>query len=98
MSRSKRQGEGYLLIDHRNSPGVPAEMAHATGLPVSLSGPGGVFESATKMCAHCNAIVVLNPDRKRPRGYCAKCDAYVCDNPACGLECRPFKRLIDELK
>lgn len=78
--------EGYLLIDNRDAPGSP-------GVPA-----GAVFESATITCLHCNGVVVLNPNRKRPRGYCAKCGGYVCDTPACGLECRPFQKLIDQLR
>lgn len=96
----KPRREGYLLIDNRDSPGVSADLLHQAGklglAPVVPS--GATFESATVTCAHCNAVVILNPNRTRPRGYCAKCDAYVCDTPACGLECRPFKKLLDELQ
>lgn len=101
MPRLKRQREGYLLIDHKDSPGVPEEMIQAAikaGKPVPGGLRGGLtYESATVTCCHCNRIVVLNPDRKRPRGYCAKCDHYVCDSPECALECNPFQRLLDDL-
>jgi hypothetical protein len=61
--------------------------------------PGGIkMESPTITCAHCNTIVVLNPLRTRARGYCAKCDAYVCDNPACNAECKPFSMKLDRLE
>lgn len=58
---------------------------------------GLLLESATVTCLHCNRVVVLNPDRKRPRGYCAKCDGYVCDSPECGLSCYPFENLCDDI-
>lgn len=92
----KRKQEGYLLLDHRNSPGVPDEMMVSVGL-----GPGaghGVYESPTVTCCHCNTVVILNPMRTRARGYCPKCDAYVCDNPACSAECRPFVKQLDDLQ
>lgn len=92
----KNRREGYLLIDNRYGPGVSAEFIHASGLPAPIVGPGVTFESATVTCCHCNAVVVLNPNRTRPRGYCASCDQYVCDSPACGLECHPFQRKLDE--
>ena len=95
---SKAKHEGYLLIDHRNSPGVSEELIRASNKPFIITKPDQLFESATVTCSHCGVIVVLNPDRTRPRGYCAKCDHYVCDNPGCGLECRPFKKLIEELQ
>ena len=92
----KRRREGYLLIDNRYSPGVSAEFVHASGMDAPVVGAGATFESATMTCCHCNAVVVLNPLRTRPRGYCAKCDQYVCDNAGCGLECRPFAKLLDD--
>jgi hypothetical protein len=64
----------------------------ASGLPT--------FESATITCSHCCRIVVLNPDRSRERGYCPKCDSYVCDQ--CNLQrtltgqCRPFVQIVEE--
>lgn len=101
MPRLKRQKEGYLLIDHKDSPGVPEELiraAIAAGKPAAPAVRSGqTYESATITCCHCNRVVILNPDRKRARGYCAKCDHYVCDLPACNLECNPFQRLLDDL-
>ncbi len=42
---------------------------------------GGEFiEQPTRTCSHCHRIVMLNPKRTRTRGYCAKCDSYVCDS------------------
>lgn len=92
----KRAREGYLLIDHRNSPGVPAEMMVALGLD---PGAGrGTWESPTVSCCHCNTVVILNPLRTRARGYCPKCDGYVCDSPGCSAECRPFEKTLDDLQ
>lgn len=90
--------EGYLLIDNLYSPGVTADLVHASGKDAPIVGPDEKFESATVTCLHCGVVVILNPDRKRPRGYCAKCDGYVCDKASCGVECRPFAKLIDELQ
>ena len=94
---SKRKHEGYLLIDNRYSPGVSEEFIRSTGKDAPIVAPGQTFESATITCSHCNRIVILNPNRTRPRGYCAKCNHYVCDTPACALECVPFKKVIDQL-
>lgn len=97
---SKARHEGYLMIDNRNSPGVPQELidaANRAGKNVAGFSGSNLFESATVTCSHCGAVVVLNPDRKRPRHYCSRCDHYVCDNPACGLECNPFKKQLDIL-
>lgn len=100
---SKKRHEGYLMVDHRNSPGVSEELireAIAGGIncPVYSSGPGQLSEVGFVSCSHCGITVVLNPKRTRPRGYCAKCDHYICDNPGCHLECRPIKKVFDELQ
>lgn len=96
MSRSKRRKEGYLLIDHRYSEGVPDAISKQGNCP---STPAGyTLESATITCCHCNRVVILNPNRTRERGYCAKCDHYVCDNPACNKDCTPFAKIIDDMQ
>jgi len=96
---SKRRQEGYLFVDHRESPGLPPDAALMTpGKPSPLIvGRSAMLESATITCSHCQVIVILNPLRDRPRGYCAKCDAYVCDNPLCLRECHPFAKLMDDI-
>lgn len=94
MSSGLRR-EGYLLIDNRLGPGVSEEFVRASGKEVPVVGEGRVLESATKTCRHCHSVVVLNPDRMRARGHCRKCDGYICDNPACHLECVPMERVLD---
>lgn len=93
---SKRNQEGYLLIDNSASPGVSADFIRHTGMDAPIVPGGTVFESATILCSHCQAIVVLNPLRTRERGYCRSCDHYVCDNPGCNSECKPFRKRIAE--
>jgi hypothetical protein len=93
---TKRSREGELYIDHRASPGLPPDFYRRIGL-VAPEAPGGaVVERATVTCCHCNAVVVLNPLRTRARGHCFKCDAYVCDNPACHRDCTPFDKTLDD--
>jgi hypothetical protein len=78
MSSLKRH-EGYLLIDHRASPGVPAEIARKAGFDPKFLAKGKILESATITCAHCLGTVVKHPMRIRERGYCSQCDKYLCD-------------------
>lgn len=95
--RSLTQHAGYLAIDHRESPGVTAaDVAHLpSAIPV---GAGQLFEADTKQCAHCQATVVLHPGRTRPRGYCAKCHAYICDGAICNAGCSPLAARFDAVK
>lgn len=96
---SLRRFEGYFLMDHRCSPGVPDEVLVAQGFPAGVGST--IFESATITCSHCEFIVVLNPDRSRSRGYCKKCDHYICDGCEAkrvlsGGECLPFKVMVEK--
>lgn len=96
---SKRQTEGYLMIDHRNAPPLPDEHIAISGLP-----PGcgiGLFETPTYTCSHCTRVVVMNPLRTRDRTYCLGCDHHICDTCGGVLKqtgvCKTFKQLADEM-
>ena len=96
--KSKRSQEGYLLIDNSVNPGLTDEQVITSGLP---PGAGkGIFEAPTYTCSHCQLVVVLNPLRTRDRGYCPKCDHYVCDRCE-GVrvqtgQCKTFNEIIAE--
>lgn len=92
--------EGYLLIDHQASPGMPRELA---GRPLDPAlGEGKVFEAATLTCAHCKVVVIKNPSRQRERAFCRKCMHYICD--FCAAQAyqpdyahAPFEKIADEV-
>lgn len=81
-----KYAEGYLMIDHRASPGIP-------GLPA-------LFESGIYICGHCQGTVLKHPMRKRERHACTKCGTVICDGCAkviaIGHECVPMEKLIDQ--
>lgn len=104
---SQRAVEGYLEIDHRESPGVTLESCVAAGINPSaapLVPKGQRYESATISCTHCQAVVILNPLRTRERHWCGYCDHYVCDNPVCRLMAsgqlphKTMQQVFDELE
>lgn len=99
MSSLKRF-DGYLRVDHRASPGLPAPLAERLGISPQHAREGGMMECATMTCAHCATVVIPNPDRTRERGYCSKCDRYICDQckaatlmPA--YEHRSWQQIVD---
>lgn len=97
--KSLRDHEGYLLLDHSNSPGVPDEVSVSVGLPV---GSGmGLFEAPTFTCHHCQSVGVIDPKRSNGMAYyCKGCSHLICD--PCGEEkvktgvCRTFEQRVDE--
>jgi hypothetical protein len=92
---------GYLFVDHRNSPGIPEDVARKMGYEPSLVGEGKLMEADTMTCAHCKNIIVRNPDRTRERYYCMACGGdYICD--LCNIERLkpdykhlPFQKIVD---
>lgn len=64
-----------------------------------LSG-GKLTESSTYTCTHCGCVVVMNPDRTRPRTKCYSCQHLICDNCAATYSqtrvCKPLAQQIDE--
>ena len=100
MTFSKRELEGELIIDHRDSPGITREQAQSMGHNFAVPG-GTIFKSPTITCSHCKTTVIINPDRSRSRGYCNKCDHDICDRCSLmmklGHPCQPFERIADGL-
>jgi ribosomal protein S27AE len=80
MAFTQTAHEGYLMIDHRASPGIPEDVALKMGLNPSDVGEGTLYETPTMGCAHCGTVVIINPKRTRSRAYCGKCNRYICDN------------------
>lgn len=93
MKNSQRSREGYLLIDHRDSPGMAGR-----GEPL---GAGSVFEAPIYLCGHCQRGVIVNPLRTRERAYCPNCDHIICDEceavRVISRVCKPFNQTADEL-
>ena len=83
---NKKIHEGYLMVDHRGSPGLTPTEAIQLGYHPSQVGEGQLFETKTNHCNHCGTVVIMNPLRMRERSYCSACDKYICDN--CGVEMR----------
>ena len=98
MSRTR---EGYLIVDHRASPGLTEEEARQAGYDPKLTKEGKVFEAASLTCSHCKTSIVKNPFRQRERAYCSKCDHYICDFCAAqmrepGYNHTPFEKIVDD--
>ena len=97
--RTQRSREGYLLIDHRNSPGVDRDSS-IPGSPIV--GAGKMAELPTLTCLHCQKVQIMNPARTRARPFCAKCNGYICDAcsaiQASSTEHMPFAKKADILQ
>lgn len=80
---------------------APAFLQHASLHPggwlrsENLNGLEPRLEMDTFTCVHCRSIVVMHPDRVRPRNICRKCNATTCDQPACVLECDHWEKKLE---
>lgn len=99
--KTKRSDEAYVLIDHRNSPGISQEFIQANGLDAPAVAAGTILESAMVVCGHCGTDVILRPERTREREWCWNCDKYICDN--CGIlkklgeSCSPLQARLQSI-
>lgn len=82
----KTSYDGYLMVDHRASPGIPAHQAERMGLDPKAVGEGSVYEAPTLGCPHCGSHVILNPQRSRERANCSYCNRYICDGCALAMK------------
>lgn len=75
---------------------------HSLGLLTLDHRPAGgqLQEVPTYTCSHCQAVVVMNPERTRERYVCKGCTHMICDNcasvRAAGAKCRTFSQIADE--
>ncbi len=99
--RTQRTGEGYLQIDHRDSPGITDDEIVRLGMAIPLGHGQENLELPILKCWHCQTMLVRNPLRVRDRGYCPGCDRYLCDlcndkRIKTGI-CRPWTQVFDEI-
>lgn len=99
---TKKRHEGYMIVDHRNSPGISeefaAEIRRSLGDDALIVGAGQTVEVKTYTCSHCQCAVIINPQRTRPHNYCPKCDHYICHKIGCNVQCLPMNKVLDELQ
>ncbi len=94
------QREGYLLVDHSASPGLPEWAARQSGFDPGLTKEGRKFEAPTLTCSHCKSAVVKSAAR-RERASCAKCGGkYICDycdwrSRQFGYDHMPYEKFSD---
>lgn len=93
--------EGELLLDHRNSPGIPVEMLRQAGLPEEAG--RGLYRCPTYTCAHCQRgvpVVVKAFGFRETRYVCGGCRKVLC--PECAQRkaltglCEPFELKIEQ--
>lgn len=60
-----------------------------------VDGPDGRFEADVLVCSHCQRAIEVQPRTPAVGGYCASCDAWVCETCKTKGECMPFRARVD---
>ena len=68
------------------------------GYIISTDFDGKVHEEDTRQCRHCGQHVQVQPGSGKTRGYCHRCDGFICGKRECVMRCRPLERWIDEVE
>lgn len=86
---------GYLLIDHRDSPGIPEELAAKWKRMGVVTTVGSTkLEADTFTCGHCQRGVIKEYRSTNPRNVCRKCMRVTCRR--CALWCTPFEQIAEQ--
>lgn len=93
---------GYLIIDHRDSPGInPEDVPERLRNITPIVGKNQVYETDVQHCTHCQRAVVLfkvSVGKYEP-DICHYCHHYICRSCAKQLritgQCVPFKAIFD---
>lgn len=58
----------------------------------------GKRQYPTYTCAHCNVVVIMRPNRARPRTTCLKCMRWICESTKeCSTICTPVDELANDM-
>ena len=103
MRHSLKDGSGYLIIDHRDSPGInPDDIPEKLRSSTIAVGSGRVFEADVQHCTHCQRAVILfvvDPSKLKDLGYCRYCHHYICNSCKKMLaltgKCVPFRQTLE---
>lgn len=97
---SKLELEGYLEIDHRESPGFTEKQAREARWGKTMPVGSKRFKLVTYRCCGCEAMIVVRSERTRERTWCRKCDRFMCDQCSWVLKVtgvhKPMNQIIDD--
>jgi len=58
----------------------------------------GVESACTRQCGHCSKHVITVTGSGILRGYCTKCNKWLCGAPACISQCYPFEKKMEDFE
>jgi len=80
--------EGKLILE-------PGEAVTTTRNPSGFILADDIEIAQTRQCGHCNTHHVCVKGSGKLRGFCMKCNSWLCGAPACIAECRPFEQKME---
>lgn len=52
----------------------------------------------TRQCVHCNRHCLCVKGSGKRRGYCTRCNGFVCCEPGCPPGCIPFEQILEAME
>lgn len=77
--KTQRGKAGWLMLDHRESPGLSEAEIRRKGMGLKEGAGRGLHETNVLHCAHCTKGMVVHPLFMIDLPFCALCDAHICD-------------------
>ena len=73
------------------------EMGEVTLSGINESGHFYTQTFATYTCGHCSNVIMMRPDRVRPRERCLACGRWLCEkSEICHTQCTPIHALAKD--
>jgi len=83
--------EGKLILE-------PGESATTSRKPSGYILADGEEIAQTLQCGHCHKHCISVKGSGVLRGYCTKCDSWLCGAPACIAKCYPFEKRMEDFE
>lgn len=81
--------EGKLILE-------PGESPTTSRKPSGYILADGEEIAQTRQCGHCNRHIISVKGSGITRGWCMKCDNWLCGAPACVDKCYPFEKKMED--
>ena len=94
---SNHDGISGIIKDRRTPSILEHTPRRASGYLVIVS-PTGTIEGETLSCVHCQYTWQVEPESRRKRGFCFRCNGATCGKKKCAKVCIPFEQALEKME
>jgi hypothetical protein len=86
------------ILKYLGIPGTPRAVRKPAGYTKTTGPFGEIIDCDTLQCAHCGGHWEVVAGSGKLRGFCARCDGYVCGAPLCMAVCCPVEQRLENIE